>query len=481
MATISFINRCIFDILEGLRDGLSHFSQISRTALIYAKKPNSTMMVCDPQDLLRGHEPRLKELFLDSNQWRKSAPGNHNAGKFDHVLHEGNLNLAGLISFGGRSGSLFYQMWFTEHHPDMCSIGPTERWLEHAVWRLSHDISNEDALYTGISGYFLQGYSTHAVRDFILDEINVHLGWDSPIRVYPILDAVLEISKTREEGSWPRGELIFVEPAMLPKINFMARFPLSEQPALENNKHVRKLLQSVEKSERKLVSNGKTIVGISGGDLTEFRITADFRGGHGFLKINNEPVCSFSNGSFHSTTRHARLVEIEEALIESKMDDKTKTSLFRIISRIVHDAEKQKHGCSLIIDLNSPPVIVSGQKLLDPLNLTQGHILELATALSKVDGALHICTDLKLHGFACLLDGHAIPGENRARGARFNSALRFAAERDNILIVVVSSDRPVSVIQDGLELNAQCRWTPISGCISPPITMKKWIKAEDRG
>jgi hypothetical protein len=46
--------------------------------------------------------------------------------------------LAGLISCGGRSSSVFFQMWFTDHHPDMCSIGPTERWLEHAAWRFSH-------------------------------------------------------------------------------------------------------------------------------------------------------------------------------------------------------------------------------------------------------------------------------------------------------------------------------------------------------
>lgn len=38
------------------------------------------------------------------------------------------------------------------------------------------------------------------------------LGWDTQLRVYPVLDAVLGISKTLEEGAWPRGEMIFVEP-----------------------------------------------------------------------------------------------------------------------------------------------------------------------------------------------------------------------------------------------------------------------------
>jgi len=475
MSDNSFIHRCIFDILEGLCEGLSRFSQISRAALIYAVNPDSPIRVYDPQDLLRGHEPKLKEIYLDSDRWRKIAPRRQDMIQYGHIHREESLQLTGLISFGARSDSLFYQMWFTEHHPDMCSIGPTERWLEHAAWRLSHDLASEDTLYTGISGYFLKEYATHAVRDFIVDEMNVQLGWDSPVRVYPILEAVLGVSKTREEGSWPRGELVFVEPSFLSKIKFMARFPLSEQPGLENFKHVRKLLLSVEESERKLVSNGKNIVGITRDALTGFRISADFLGGYGFLKLNDEPVSSFYDGSFHSTTRRAKLVEVEEALIESDMKDEPRMSLFKIITDIVHYAEEHKHGCTLIIDLNDTPLAVSGQRLQAPLDLCQGQLLELAQSLSKVDGALHIGKDLKLHGFACLLDGHAIAGEDRSRGARFNSALRFTAERDNLLVVVVSSDRPVSVIQDGLELNALCRWEPVSRFMGTPPTMELWI------
>ena len=96
--------------------------------------------------------------------------------------------------------------------------------------------------------------------------------------------------------------------------------------------------------------------------------------------------------------------------------------------------------------------------------------------MAKLDGALHIGVDLKLHGFACLLDGLSIPGEDRARGARFNSALRFTAMHKNVIIVVVSVDRPISVIQEGVELNAQCEWKPVSGCIEPPPTLDQFIQ-----
>ena len=149
--------------------------------------------------------------------------------------------------------------------------------------------------------------------------------------------------------------------------------------------------------------------------------------------------------------------------------------LFQIASRIVHTAENGKYGCTLVIDFNEEPVKISGQKLEPPLDLRQNGFLEFSESLSKVDGALHIGADLKLHGFACLLDGRATPAEDRARGARFNSALRFTAEQNNLIIIVVSSDRPVSVIQEGIELNAQCEWKPVSRCAASPPLLEKWL------
>lgn len=470
-----FICNCLAETADGLRDGLSHFSGPSRASVIYAVHPKDPVYIYDPQNLLRGHEPRFKELYMESPAWRDSSlPPLVKDGSF-HLSIEKNLQLAGLISYGGKSRSVFYQMWFTEHHPDMCSIGPTERWLEHAAWRFSHDIANDEKLYTGISGSFLREYATHAVHDYIIDEMNIRLGWDTQLRVYPILDAILNIFNTREEGAWPRGQLVFVDPTVLPGVDFVARFPDMEQPSLDNFKHVRKLLQSVEHSNRMLISQGQTIIGISEGLIKAFCITADFRGRHGFIRLESEPVCSFSNGTYKSTTHQAKLVQVEEALLESSLNPEDGNTLFKIVCSIVHYAENQRFGCTLVIDLNETPEPLSGQKLKESLDLRAPVFLELAKSLAKVDGAIHIGHDLKLHAFACLLDGRSIPGEDRARGARFNSALRFTAEHKNLIVVVVSSDRPVSIIQEGIEVSAQCQWKPVSSCFTRPKTLAEWI------
>ena len=471
-----FICNCLAETTDGLRDGLSHFSGPSRGAVIYALHPQDPVYIYDPQNLLRGHEPRFKELYIDAADWRSPSDSPLLKNGSFHMSIEKNLQLAGLISCGGRSRSVFYQMWFTEHHPDMCSIGPTERWLEHAAWRFSHDIANDKELYTGISGSFLREYATHAVRDYIVDEMNIRLGWDTQLRVYPILDAILNIFNTREEGAWPRGKLIFVDPLALPRITFVTRFPELEQPSLENFKHVRKLLQAVEHSERKLVSQGKTLIGITDDLVSEFAIEAYFRGRHGFIHINGEPVCSFSNGAYKSSTHQAKLVQVEESLLESNLTPEEGTTLFKIICNVVHHAENEKFGCTLVIDLNDAIESLSGQRLKDPLDLRQANLLELAKSLAKVDGAIQIGRDFKLHAFACLLDGRTIPGEDRARGARFNSALRFTAEHKNILVIVVSSDRPVSIIQEGIEISGQCQWNPVVTCFDRPKTLSEWLQ-----
>ena len=474
-----FVSQCVSDMLDGLRDGLSHFSGPSRAAVIFCLAPESPIYICDPQNLLRGHETKFRSLYLEADHWCRKVNLDPDKSRFAHIHPEKNLQLAGLISHGGRSASVLYQMWFTEHHPDICSVGPTERWLEHAALRMSHDIANGCELYTGISGTFLKEYATHAIRDQIIDEMNLYLGWDTHIRVYPLLDAILGISKTREEGAWPRGELVFVEPGFLPQMAFLARFKKSEQPRLDNLKHVRKLLLSVENLDHKLVSDGKAIIGICDGVLPKFSIRACFFGSHGFLKVNQETLCSFEDGSFKSTTRQAKLIQVEEALLESDLSPSEGNLLFRIIAEIVHNAEENKFGCTLIIDLNPDPASISGQALESPLDLSKDNLLELAKSLCKVDGAVHIGADRHLHGFACLLDGRAISGEDRARGARYNSALRFSAEQANIIVVVVSSDRPVSVIQNGVAINSQCSWNPVNSSKIIPETLQDWIAASE--
>lgn len=210
-----------------------------------------------------------------------------------------------------------------------------------------------------------------------------------------------------------------------------------------NYKHVRKLLMAVEQSSRVLVSDGEQILGIAAGKLPDFYVMADYRGQYGFLNVAGEPICSFSDGRFRSTTHRAKLVQVEEIILESDLDQAAGSQLFKTISNLVHYAEQERFGCTVVVDLNDMPVHISGQPLEHPLELRRPGCMRLAEKLLRVDGALHIGRKNQLIAFACLLDGITISGEDRARGARYNSALRFTAAHRNLFVVVVSGDRPV--------------------------------------
>jgi hypothetical protein len=477
MVQNTFTHRCIKDTLNGLRDGLTHFSGSSRTALIYSFKKGEELYICDPQNLLKGYEPKLRAIYLDSTDWCTPLVSSSLYRSYNHIEAQPNLQLDGLISEGGSSTPVYYQMWFTEHHPNICSLCPTECWLEHAVLRLSHDIANDSTLYTGISGSFLREYGTHAVHDCVVDKAGNILGLDVQVQVYPMLGAILGISKTNEEGHRPFGALSFIEPRLIPNIDFIAKFKTSERPLLTNFKHVRKLLQAVEHAESTLISDGKAIVGIStSSTIDQFNIKADFQGKLGFLYVSDELICSFQDGSYSSDTHRAKLFEVEEALLDFNLDASLRIDMFRIVAALVHNAEDKMFGCSIVIDLAPEPTDIAGQALNPPIDLRESDKLSLAAGLAKVDGGLHIRSDLQLHGFACLLDGFRVDNENRARGARYNSALRFTAQHPETIVVIVSADRPVSIFQQGREVVNRYSDETVSRCNLYPLPLKQWIE-----
>ena len=164
---MTFIQTCVKDTLKGLNAGISHFSGPSSTAVIYSLKPKDRLNIFDPHNLLGDHASILRSIYLENDDWSQRAGIYSDTSNFSLIEYVNDLQLDGVISYGGKSATVAYQMWFTEHHPDLFTTGPTERWLEHAVLRFSHDMANEKDLYTGISGSFLREYARHAIHDHI--------------------------------------------------------------------------------------------------------------------------------------------------------------------------------------------------------------------------------------------------------------------------------------------------------------------------
>ncbi len=49
------------------------------------------MQIYDPLNLLAGHEPKFKELFIDTDEWRKKSNIIYDKKKFSNLILEKNL------------------------------------------------------------------------------------------------------------------------------------------------------------------------------------------------------------------------------------------------------------------------------------------------------------------------------------------------------------------------------------------------------
>lgn len=118
-------------------------------------------------------------------------------------------------------------------------------------------------------------------------------------------------------------------------------------------------------------------------------------------------------------------------------------SAIKNLFELSEEACRQRHGTVLVI---TPEAAVEAKRLasqatgLVPVSLT----LELLRSVTAIDGAVMLDTSGVCHAIGVILDGEAVEFGNPARGARFNSSLRYAARMENrkkdCLVVVVSED-----------------------------------------
>ena len=80
--------------------------------------------------------------------------------------------------------------------------------------------------------------------------------------------------------------------------------------------------------------------------------------------------------------------------------------------------------------------------------------------MASVDGALFLNPEGEVHAFGCLLDGDPSSGENRARGSRYNSAIRYTEMHEGTAVLVGSSDGGVTLIWEGQQIYPTDEFVP---------------------
>jgi hypothetical protein len=108
---------------------------------------------------------------------------------------------------------------------------------------------------------------------------------------------------------------------------------------------------------------------------------------------------------------------------------------------------KQRHGALLVIagDAESEAKRLANQStLIEPILLTEA----LVAAVTAIDGAVLLTPDGTCFAVGVILDGLATPKGNPARGARFNSSVRYVADKKNCVAIIVSEDGTAEWIPD---------------------------------
>lgn len=109
-------------------------------------------------------------------------------------------------------------------------------------------------------------------------------------------------------------------------------------------------------------------------------------------------------------------------------------------------AAAQEHGTMLVVHRAAADEAdrLAPQALRIEPTLLRGDVLRSTT---NIDGAVLVAPDGRCHAVGVILDGTATGDGDSARGARYNSAVRYLqAARDQCLIIIVSEDGMINLL-----------------------------------
>jgi hypothetical protein len=119
-----------------------------------------------------------------------------------------------------------------------------------------------------------------------------------------------------------------------------------------------------------------------------------------------------------------------------------------LLVELVGEAAKEKHGTMLVI---SEEAVAEADRLANQATLVEPCTLtpELLRQLTPIDGAVLLDPAGTCRAIGVILDGMATEKGNPARGARFNSAIRYVeSQKKACMAIVVSEDGGVDLVPE---------------------------------
>ncbi len=309
-----------------------------------------------------------------------------------------------------------------------CAVGLAER---HAgMYESVQDLDHEEILRA--AGRILADYPA--------------LGGQRDLNLRGLFNACNTISSLRYEGGAGVGALIISQPG---HEGVKVRVKLRRPVRLYDYTAVRKMLETTRPGYA-LLSDGAVVYGIGALNLAysvpgESLFQVSFQqhyvwelsyGARVLMRVSyghpRLPRLSINEGRFRvAITRTFGMMESDQ---------------FDRLWEMALAATKQAHGTILVIGENAAKEaerLAKQSAPIDPIQVDEEGLL----ALSSVDGAMLMDPDGVVHAFGVILDGRASTKGDPARGARFNSALRYVDSSESpCMAIVVSEDGGVDVI-----------------------------------
>ena len=458
---------------HAISKGLQQFLRRNvRVAVITRERWHHSATWCyDPHDLLTELKPVfLRECFTESGCWRPKNDTIPLGSDFDLLIPpipDDFVASARVVMVDALHGVTVAT--FVGDCSGVTTRGPIRSWLSRTGHFLAAEIVNRgDRFIAPVRANLsdaVRSYAPHAISHYLAEEGEIWHAQQRREHVERILEAVAELSKTTEEHRLPSGELVVMNERDWHSNGtlFALESPL---PSLEEAKHAGKLLQSVQATPYCLACDEQlTVLGFAKAPalLPDGAIQIAFNNGRATISVFRnelETVAEVVRGTFYAPAGNVQVCLVEQAI--QRLTPEHATGVAACVGAIVKDAAEKQHGCTLVIDFRENPLELAGHRLKLTIDLNSDDGREIAAAMSGVDGALHIDKNCRLRAFGCLLDGACAEGEDLARGARYNSALRFAksGKNEGVVVVVVSADGYATVFTRDGELRLHAPLNP---------------------